>query len=767
MQKGLSTSVDQTLPVVLIGRNAGGQFFGEHTTTLRVSCHGCTLRSKHFVLKGTQVTLEVPGPDPQLAPQSVPVRVLGSRKPEKKGDPFELDLEFETPGDIWGIAFPPADWREFPPPGGAPAPVSGEHVSPVKEQPANLFYYLPPPRVEKVRVVPVPPREEESARPTFSAPMHIPEVRRPEEGDATPVPHVTVNPSAPAAALEDSLPARITTLVDEAIAAALRRLEEAAATTRQKLREDLRAEREQVMQAVSRFLDERQKEATPPLHQEVETKTARDGGALEQRLAELEEKLRTVASQAQQSVDQASEAVAAYQARLAEQADALVAAASRRIERAADEALSSSSAELAKQFERQLATQLKGAKLDEKVQELASLQRQLDQQMQEARAQLQQTASQSVEALTNSSAELARKFDRELAAKLGSIKLDEKVQELASLQRQLDQQMHEAQERLQEAASQFLREAEARLTEQLGKAENEANTAIRGTLEKQLEEFRAKSADVTLLTFESLHRSGEWHEKKFQSSVQEVVEKTTGQFEKALQSQGGEASRIFAADLDRLTRSYAAQAHALAEEGTNQLLQRYRRQVEADAKSTEAAFLEAIRKAAEEFSKHLQEAAQVALEEARVQLGEVRQEISVESASQAAQRLAEFERQLVERASIVADKARGKFDTLLSSTAQHMDALLQGKTRAWQQASEREAEASITRVRQRLEEAANSCLVVSAATLAQGSQKLLQELAASLDEEVRRIAAQAFAKFAEVLKVTSAHPPDAVPKKDS
>jgi hypothetical protein len=39
--------------------------------------------------------------------------VVGSRKPATKGESFEVEVAFEEPANVWGIAFPPEDWRSF------------------------------------------------------------------------------------------------------------------------------------------------------------------------------------------------------------------------------------------------------------------------------------------------------------------------------------------------------------------------------------------------------------------------------------------------------------------------------------------------------------------------------------------------------------------------------------------------------------------------------------------------------------------------------
>jgi hypothetical protein len=112
-EAGTSTPVAQSLPLKISSHNAIRQPFSEYTTTFQISCHGCKFRSKQFVLKGTKVTLEIPSPFPGVDPNVVSSTVVGSRKPEARGTPFEIEVVFETPANVWGIAFPPDDWHSF------------------------------------------------------------------------------------------------------------------------------------------------------------------------------------------------------------------------------------------------------------------------------------------------------------------------------------------------------------------------------------------------------------------------------------------------------------------------------------------------------------------------------------------------------------------------------------------------------------------------------------------------------------------------------
>ena len=109
-QKRRSTRIVQAVPITVTGVDALGQPFKERTTTVMVNCHGCKYQSKHYVPKNSNVTLEIPRTEPNLPARSVQGRVVWVQRPRTVRELFQIGLEFEVPGNFWGIAFPPEDW---------------------------------------------------------------------------------------------------------------------------------------------------------------------------------------------------------------------------------------------------------------------------------------------------------------------------------------------------------------------------------------------------------------------------------------------------------------------------------------------------------------------------------------------------------------------------------------------------------------------------------------------------------------------------------
>src|SRR5215475_15112187 len=117
LRKRRSTRIVQAVPLVVTGVDALGRPFMERTSSLIINCHGARYQSKHYVLKNMWVKLEIPHPESGQAPRSVRGRVAWIQRPRTVRQLFQVALELEIPGNVWGIAFPPEDWFGFDPHG--------------------------------------------------------------------------------------------------------------------------------------------------------------------------------------------------------------------------------------------------------------------------------------------------------------------------------------------------------------------------------------------------------------------------------------------------------------------------------------------------------------------------------------------------------------------------------------------------------------------------------------------------------------------------
>ena len=369
-QKRRSTRIVQAVPITVTGVDALGQPFKERTTTVMVNCHGCKYQSKHYVPKNSMVTLEVPRPEAGQK-RTTQGRVVWVQRPRTVRELFQIGLEFEVPGNVWGIAFPPEDWFSSPyetgvetskpvaanepklsvtPPSVAstsPAPtaVPREHKTETPHSVLRAPASAPAKPVATEQQVAVPPaiagaRTPATPRPPQELESQQPPVVEPPQGAATPTP---VNASvsagdegkihvvpASSAELQGPLARQMAQMVDEVkekLDKSLRRGAEAAITEEMAIaRQQLDSQLHEAIERAIKVSMERVSESS--VRKVVQHATDRTTAIVEEArkateasAIHLDEKIRDAVQQAvsgaaeqaaQQAAEQAAEKTAAH-----------------------------------------------------------------------------------------------------------------------------------------------------------------------------------------------------------------------------------------------------------------------------------------------------------------------------------------------------------------------------------------------------------------------------------------------------------------------
>jgi hypothetical protein len=135
-QKRRSTRIDQAIPLLVQGVGALREPYQEQVSTLSISCHGCTYQSKHEVIQGETVYLDIKPPSDASVACSSKARVKWTQKIGAKDRAFQIAVELEIAGNIWGIAAPPGDWFPLQIPEAVEPAASGRELKVVnrKEQ---------------------------------------------------------------------------------------------------------------------------------------------------------------------------------------------------------------------------------------------------------------------------------------------------------------------------------------------------------------------------------------------------------------------------------------------------------------------------------------------------------------------------------------------------------------------------------------------------------------------------------------------------------
>jgi hypothetical protein len=108
-----STRLEETVPITVKGVDVERGPYCEPVSTSSISCHGCKYESKYEVVDNSVVILELDAAKPGAATTTTRGRVKWSKRPPYPGALFQTAIEFDVPGNVWGIKKAPGDWFPF------------------------------------------------------------------------------------------------------------------------------------------------------------------------------------------------------------------------------------------------------------------------------------------------------------------------------------------------------------------------------------------------------------------------------------------------------------------------------------------------------------------------------------------------------------------------------------------------------------------------------------------------------------------------------
>jgi galactitol-specific phosphotransferase system IIB component len=113
-EKRRSARLLHSVPIIVTGTDALGQSFRETTATVMVSCTGCKYQSTHYVPKNSALTIEVNRTSHPKSRRIMQAHVVWVQRPSNYRDHFHIAVEFDVPGNVWGITAPPENWFAHP-----------------------------------------------------------------------------------------------------------------------------------------------------------------------------------------------------------------------------------------------------------------------------------------------------------------------------------------------------------------------------------------------------------------------------------------------------------------------------------------------------------------------------------------------------------------------------------------------------------------------------------------------------------------------------
>jgi hypothetical protein len=222
-----------------------------------------------------------------------------------------------------------------------------------------------------------------------------------------------------------------------------------------------------------------------------------------------------------------------------------------------------------------------------------------------------------------------------------------------------------------------------------------------------------------------------------QSALEKAVEQSTA----SLRDHAAEISSLAASELDHQRRAYVNHAQAQIEEGAKDVVERERGKLIENAQMASAGFTNRVNELTADSFKRFEESSRAALEK-------VRSEMS--SASDGS--LTEYQQKLEERILQGVELARTQLQSQLVPLMEEWDAERESEKRMWMEQLKKNTDESIEQYKTRLENASNSWLLASAATLGQNSQAMLDSLARSAEKRIRETCAEVLAGMGDTIK---------------
>ncbi|HEX7698843.1 MAG TPA: hypothetical protein VF394_15650 [Candidatus Acidoferrum sp.] len=881
LRKRRSTRIVQAVPLVVTGVDALGRPFVERTSSLIINCHGCRYQSKHYVLKNMWVTMEVPHQESGQPPRTVRGRVAWIQRPRTVRQLFQVALELEVSGNVWGIAFPPEDWTASPemtqvvmkldaPHGTPPSPPAVAETDPA----LHLGEAEIPPAAgaDNLRVFPSPTSTTDAslqlarqvARLVAEAKQQIQATAQEAASQAVSAErrlsfeqweqkfaagraeianetahaiekfqyaadeHSRTAHAAAAEALRTELPrwlapqlqqltrdltarlsqegaaqhnehaqqlegraetlrticreaeetaARLKTQSEQSEAQIVTRAESAtraheeAAKQREEAAtaqlEALRAAANEIQQQVTAALSSAQSFSHGQLASELESVQARWRAAVENTLAEaqdraagglneharglmtqLQDEMARHATAARESaagtITEAEQRIAALRDALQEQTQRLESALTR-------------AGETSQRLE-QHSAQIENAQQ----QALAGLQAQLENVLNPHREEMQRRSEAILEEINarvratfeEASRQAVAQFDRQVVEMVQPhlTRAEEAVHRLAGGRSLLDAALTLQQDRIRNSADEAFAESLARFRENLGSVEQILQESSQSITRRNLTELEGKAGDLKHQMVEELLKSAEWYEKKAQTQIQNLTERTIEHAGNQLREKAGEISSVFASELDHASRNFVGHAQTQMEEVVRDSFERARALFTEAADTTAAAFTDEIQRSGRQELEGFNDEVRHSTDGARAQLDAVRVELVQKTTAEQEGFLRRFQSSMGGALEAGVAEAQKKvsegFGPLLDSWKAMTVAHQQEMQNIFAQTGEQAAE----QYKSRLENVSNQWMLATVASLDHQSRGMISGIAATAEEKLREACAQVFAGVGESLR---------------
>jgi len=881
LRKRRSTRIVQAVPLVVTGVDALGRPFVERTSSLIINCHGCRYQSKHYVLKNMWVTMEIPHAETGQPPRTVRGRVAWIQRPRTVRQLFQVALELEVSGNVWGIAFPPEDWTAFPElaqvvikldavpdtPQLPPQAPEMEAASPLGEA------ELPPAAgADNLRVFPSPTSTTDAslqlarqvARLMADAKQQIQAATREAASQAVSAErrlsfeqweqkfaagraeianetahaiekvqheadeHSRTAHAAAAEALRAELPRWLAPQLEQLTRDLTARLSREGAAQRnehaqqlESMTDALRKAAQQGEYAATRLKTQAEHtQSQIAAHMESAMRAWEVAAREREAAAEAQwEALRVAASETRQQAltgladaqsswqNQVASELEAGQARWHEVLETKFAEAqdraagglnehvSRLIEQVQDEmarhataaresatgaaaeaeqriaALRDSSQEQTQRLESALARagetsqrlEQHSAQLENvQQQELAGFQAQIENQLSPHREEIQRRSEAILEEVNakiratfeEASRQAVAQFDRQIAEIVQPhvTRAEEAIHRLAGGRSLLDAALTMQQDRIRNSADEAFAESLARFRENLGSVEQILQESSQTITGRNLAELEGRAGDLKHQMVEELLKSAEWYEKKAQTQIQNLTERTIEHAGNQLREKAGEISSVFASELDHASRNFVGHSQTQMEEVVRDSFERARALFAEAADTTAAAFTDEIQRTGRQELEGFNEEVRRSADGARVELDAARMDLAQQTTAEQEAFLRRFQSSMGRALEAGVAEAQKKVSEGFGPLLDSWKAMTVAHQQEMQSIYGHMGEHATEQYKNRLENVSNQWMLATVTSLDHQSREMISGIAATAEEKLREACAQVFEGVGESLR---------------
>lgn len=345
-------------------------------------------------------------------------------------------------------------------------------------------------------------------------------------------------------------------------------------------------------------------------------------------------------------------------------------------------------------------------------------------------------------------------FDRQIEelAQPHITRTEEAFHRLAGGRSLLDAALSLQQDRIRNSADEAFAESLAHFRESLGGAEQILQESSQAITWRNLTELEGKADDLKHEVVEELFKSAEWYEKKAQTQIQNLTEKTIEQAANQLREKAGEISSVFATELDHASRSFVGHSQTQIEEEVRDAFERARALFAEAADTTAAAFTDLIQHTGRQELDGFNSELQRSTDGARMQWDAVRTDLAQQTSAEQEAFLRRFQSSMGGAMEAGVAEAQKKVSEGFGPLLESWKAMTVAHQKEIQSIYGQMGEHAAEQFKVRLENVSNQWMLASVVSLDHHSREMISGIAASAEEKLREACGQVFAGVGESLR---------------